>query len=253
MNLELKEKVVVVTGASKGIGKATAKKFAAEEAHVIITYDKDQKTALRTAEEIQAQGYSCQAVRLNLGNSESIRNAVTFIGKEFGGIDVLVNNAVFWGSAEPKFEPFEHTLTDNWYSVIDLNLKGTYLVTKAVLPYMRNREWGRLVHVSSNLAEDGMPGGTSYTASKSALFGFSKSLSLELAAQSIFSNVVMPGFTLTESNSSVFPQDMLKKHAESIPAKRLGTPDDAANLIVYLGSKANSFVTGEAVRVTGGK
>ncbi|MDQ0062914.1 SDR family NAD(P)-dependent oxidoreductase [Paenibacillus harenae] len=253
MNLELKEKVVVVTGASKGIGKATAKQFAAEEAHVIITYANDQETASRTAEEIRAQGLSCQAVRLNLENSESIQKAVEFVGKEFGGIDVLVNNAVFWGGAAPKFEPFEHTSTDSWFSVIDQNLKGTYLVTKAVLPYMRKREWGRLVHVSSNLAEDGMTGGTSYTASKSALSGFSKSLSLELAAEGIFSNVVMPGFTLTESNASVFPKDLLKKHAESIPAKRLGTPEDVANLIVYLGSKANSYVIGETIRVTGGR
>ncbi|MBW7455973.1 SDR family NAD(P)-dependent oxidoreductase [Paenibacillus sepulcri] len=253
MNMGLKDKTVVVTGGSKGIGKAAAKQFAAEQAHVIITYAHDHKAASQTVEELRAQGLSCQAVILKLDNSESIEKAIEGVGEEFGGIDVLVNNAVFWGGAAPKFQPFEHTVTDSWFSVIEQNLKGTYLVTKAVLPYMRNRGWGRLVHVSSNLAEDGMAGGTAYTASKSALLGFSKSLSLELAEEGIFSNVVMPGFTLTETNSSVFPEEVLNKHAQTIPAKRLGKPEDAANLIVYLGSKANSYATGEAIRVTGGR
>ncbi|WP_028778587.1 SDR family NAD(P)-dependent oxidoreductase [Shimazuella kribbensis] len=253
MDMGLKNRVVLVTGGSKGIGKATAKKFAEEQAHVFITYANDQETALKTVNEIRQQGFSCSEVQMDLRDQVSIEKAVKTVAEKFGRIDVLINNAVDWGSEAPSPQSLEHTSTDAWFAMIDHNLKGTYLVTKYTLPYMKNGSWGRLVHISTNLAEDGMAGVTSYPTSKSALHGFSKSLSLELAAEGIYSNVVLPGFTLTEQNSLVFPKEVLEKHAESIPTKRLGIPDDVANLIVYLGSNANSFVNGEIIRATGGK
>lgn len=253
MNLGLKGKIVLVTGGSKGIGKATAKKFAEEQAHVFITYANDQEAALQTVAEIKEQGLFGSAVQMNLSEHESIKKAVEIVAEKAGCIDVLVNNAVDWVTKAPRFESLENTSSDEWFTMIDHNLKGTYLVTKLVLPYMRKGSWGRLVHISSNVAEDGMAKATSYPTAKSALHGFSKSLSLELAVDSIYSNVVLPGFTLTEQNALVFPKKLLEQHAESIPTKRLGVPDDVANLIVYLGSKANSFVNGEIIRVTGGK
>jgi len=249
MNWGLENKVVLVTGGSSGIGKATAQAFAALGGKVFITYLGNEEAALQAAGQIQQEGGFCRPVRLDLNDPLSIQEAVKTIGDAFGRIDVLVNNAAFWGGEGPVDSMPE----DAWLAAIDHNVKGTYRVTKAVVPYMKRERWGRIVHVSSTLAEDGMAGTTSYTTSKAALHGLSHSLAVELAADGIYSNVVMPGLTLTERNRASYPQEMLDHYVPTLPARRLGTPEDAANLIVYLGSAANSFVNGEAIRVTGGQ
>jgi NAD(P)-dependent dehydrogenase (short-subunit alcohol dehydrogenase family) len=250
MDFGLKDKVVLVTGGSKGIGKASANKFAAEGAKVIITYANDSSIALETVKGIRSLGYECHEIRLDLTDPSSIAQIIASIGKQFGSIDVLVNNAVV---GERKPIRLAEGSSEEWLSMIDYNLKSTYLVTKAVLPFMQKGQWGRIIHISSDVVEDGLPGASSYATSKSGLYGFSIALSVELASESIFSNVVLPGLTLTERNVAEFNPELLAQFAKNVPAKRLGTPDDAANLIVYLGSKANSFVNGEAIRVTGGK
>jgi NAD(P)-dependent dehydrogenase (short-subunit alcohol dehydrogenase family) len=250
MDLGLKDKVVLVTGGSKGIGKASASKFAAEGAKVIITYANDSIIALETVKGIRSQGFECHAIRLDLTDPSSIAQVIADIGEQFRNIDILVNNAV---AGERKPIRFAEGPSEEWLSMIDHNLKSTYLVTKAVLPIMQKGQWGRIVHISSDVVEDGLPGASSYATSKSGLHGFSKALAVELASESIFSNVVLPGLTLTERNVVEFSPELLAQFAKTVPTKRLGTPDDAANLIVYLGSNANSFVNGEAIRITGGK
>ncbi|SHE87645.1 acetoacetyl-CoA reductase/3-oxoacyl-[acyl-carrier protein] reductase [Seinonella peptonophila] len=249
MDYGLQDKVVLITGGSRGIGKATAKKFANEGADVFITYVQNKDKAQQTIHEIQEAGGRCQALQMDLLDQTSINQAVKELKEVRNRLDVLVNNAGIGGNDAS----IENSIRDTWFSMIDLNLKGTYLITKAILPIMKQNKWGRIIHISSSLASDGQANGTAYTASKAALHGFSKSLSLELAADGIYSNIVMPGLTQSEWLTKVISEKVLKKYAETFPTKRLGIPEDVANLIVYLGSMANSFINGEAIRVSGGK
>ncbi|MCJ8010418.1 SDR family oxidoreductase [Paenibacillus sp. KQZ6P-2] len=249
MDYGLDGKVVMITGGSRGIGKATARKFAGEGAHVYITYSSNRNHADRTAEEIRQSGGSCSILQLSLNNRQSIDQAIEQIKNDHDRLDVLVNNAVFWGEGAPVAESSSET----WFSVIDQTVKGTYLVTKLAVPLMKQSKWGRFIHVSSSLVHSGKPNESANVTSKAALHGFSRTLALELAADGIFSNVVIPELTLSEWVTDIFPPNVLEEYAQSFPPGRIGTPDDVANLIVYLGSAANSFVNGEEIRVTGGK
>ena len=249
MDYGLNGKVVLITGGSRGIGKASAVKFAEEGARVFITYSTNRDLASRTVDEIQRSGGFCKALQLSLDNRQSIDSAIEQINKENNQLNVLVNNVVFWGEEAS----IEDSSSESWFSVIDQTVKGTYLITRAAVPLMKQGKWGRLIHISSSLVRDGNPNETVNLTSKAALHGFSRSLAVELAADGIYSNVVIPELTLSEWVSNVFPLNVLEGYAQSFPARRLGTPEDVANLIVYLGSAANSFVNGEEIRVTGGK
>ncbi len=249
MDYGLKNKTVLITGGSRGIGKATASLFAEEGAHVFVTYAHNSSIAKETVSEITGKGAFCKAHLLNLNNAASIHQVIEDIKKETGQIDVLVNNAVFWGEESP----IEDHEDDKWFSVIDQTVKGTYLVTKAAVSLMKKNNWGRLVHISSSLVQDGKAFNTANITSKAALHGFNKSLATELAEHGIYSNIVIPELTLSEWVSQAFPAEMIETYAKSFPTKRLGIPEDVASLIVYLASTANRFVNGEAIRVSGGK
>lgn len=249
MNYGLKNKTVLVTGGSRGIGKATASLFAAEGAHVFITYAHNASEASKTISDISSKDGKATALFLDLNDSASIQQVVNSIEKETGQIDVLVNNAVFWGEESP-IEDYDN---QKWFSVIDQTVKGTYLITKAAVSLMKKNKWGRLVHVSSSLVQDGKAYNTANIAGKAALHGFNKSLAIELAEYGIYSNIVMPELTMSEWVKDTFPHEVLEIYAASFPTKRLGTPEDVASLIVYLASTENRFVNGEAIRVSGGK
>lgn len=250
MNFGLSGKVVLVTGGSKGIGKAVVLKYAEEGAKVVFTYANDSFASAAVVDEICERGGTAKAVQMDLTLEDSIHRAIIGVGKEHGSISVLVNNAVTGDRLPVRVE---ESNPNEWQQMIDHNLKATYLVTKSVLPFIKGGPWGRIVHVSSEITEDGMSGASSYMTAKAGLHGFSRALAVELAGERIFSNVVMPGLTLTERNLTAFPQEMLDRFSSTVPARRLGTPDDAAALITFLGSAANTFVNGEAIRVTGGK
>ncbi|MBB6690682.1 SDR family oxidoreductase [Cohnella xylanilytica] len=249
MDYGLAGRTVLITGGSRGIGKAAAVRFAAESAYVYVTYSSNRELANRTAEDIRRSGGSCEALRLVLGDERSVRDAFDRIERERGGLDVLVNNAVRWGEEAP----IDEGSGEAWSDVLDRTVTGTYKVTRAAVPLMKRGGWGRIVFVSSSLVRDGKPGHTANLASKAALHGFSRALASELAADGIYSNVVIPELTLSEWVTHAFPPAVLEEYARSFPTGRLGTPDDVANLIAYLGSAANSFVNGEEIRVTGGK
>ncbi|WP_028609037.1 SDR family NAD(P)-dependent oxidoreductase [Paenibacillus harenae] len=249
MDLGLSGKVVLVTGGSKGIGKATVLRYAEEGARVVFTFASDSSASSTVVKEIGERGGIGEAVQMDLTRSSSIQETISRVGRKFGAISVLVNNAVT-GDRHPV--RIAESDPEEWLQMIDHNLKSAYLVTKTVLPFMKG-QWGRIVHVSSEIAEDGMAGASSYMTAKAGLHGFSRALSVELASEGIFSNVVLPGLTLTERNLRDFPPEMLQKFASSMPTRRLGTPEDVAGLIAFLGSAANSFVNGEMIRVTGGK
>ncbi|UUZ97605.1 SDR family oxidoreductase [Paenibacillus sp. P25] len=214
-----------------------------------MTYAHNGDAANRTIGEIEGAGGYCKALRLSLDDEQSIYQAVDQVKRERNRLDVLVNNAVFWGEEVA----FEDSANEAWFSVIDQTVKGTYLATKTAVPLMKQGGWGRLIHVSTSLVQDGKANAAANLTAKAALHGLSRSLAVELVAAGIYSNVVIPELTLSEWVTNAFPQGMLEDYAGTFPTKRLGRPEDVANLIVYLGSAANSFVNGEEIRVTGGK
>ncbi len=252
MELGLAKRVVLVTGSSSGIGRATALAFGREGARVGITYHSQREQAKETARRVIEAGGQAAVVPYDLAREETIKEAVETVGEQWGCIDVLVNNAVQWGSLEEMGKRFEEVPMSSWKPTLDLQLSGVYHTLQQVVPLMRAQGWGRIVNVSSNVAEDGIPGSGAYAAAKAGLHGLTRVLARELGPVGILSNVVMPGFTLTERNRDQFPQSMQAAVAQQTPTGRLTKPEDVAALIVFLGSAANGQVNGEAIRCTGG-
>jgi 3-oxoacyl-[acyl-carrier protein] reductase len=255
MDTGLKGKVVLITGGSKGIGKTCAAHFAEEGATVVITYASDPQAAEDTVRQITAKGHDCRAFRLDFRDRKAIADVVNEIGTAVGNVEVLVNNAaaMVGPGRAPVREEFETANLDDWFALVDLNLFGTATVTRHVLPMMKQAGWGRIVHISSGAAEDGFAGGSAYTSYKAALHGFSKTLALELSSSNIYSNVIMPGFTVVERHLARIGPEQMEAYAAAHFTKRLGRPEDVATLAVYLGSAANRHVSGEIIRVSGGK
>jgi NAD(P)-dependent dehydrogenase (short-subunit alcohol dehydrogenase family) len=252
MELSLAKRVVLVTGSSSGIGRATALAFGREGARVGITYRSQRQQAEETARRVIEAGGQAVVVPYDLAREETIKEAVETVGQQWGRIDVLVNNAVQWGSLEEMGKRFEEVPMSSWKLTLDLSLAGVYHTLQQVIPLMRVQGWGRIVNVSSNVAEDGIPGAGAYAAAKAGLHGLTRVLARELGPAGILSNVVMPGFTLTERNRDQFPQAMQAAVAQQTPTGRLTKPEDVAALIVFLGSATNGHVNGETIRCTGG-
>lgn len=254
MNTGLMNKVVFVTGGSSGIGRAAAAAFGREGARVALSYRNNREGAEETASMVSEAGGEVLIVPYDLADEQSIRKAVREIVGRWGVVHVLVNNAVRWPSRGGTGEGtvFEEVPPERWREDMRTLLEGTYLAIQAVLPYMRTAGWGRIVNVSSSLAEDGMPGGAPYTAAKAGLHGLTRTLAKELAPTGILVNVVMPGLTLTERAKRVIPGKILDGEAARTPTGRLTAPEEVAALAVFLGSAANGHVNGEALRITGG-
>jgi 3-oxoacyl-[acyl-carrier protein] reductase len=248
MQIGLHNRVVMVTGASSGIGAATAKAFGHEGARVAITYRKNLAGAETTAESVEAVGGSALTVPLELDDPASIQNAVDIVLKTWGQIDVLVANAVRWGGDRPdptiRFEDVPH---DEWLAMVAANLVGPAAVIRAVLPGMRARRWGRIVLISSSAATEGIPGPGPYNAAKAGLYGLARALAWEAGGDGVLVNVVAPGFTLTDRGWPV-PDHIVERLAARTPSRRLSTPEEVAALVVFLGSAGNGNLTGELIR-----
>jgi 3-oxoacyl-[acyl-carrier protein] reductase len=250
MNLGLEGRTVIVTGASGGIGRHVARRYAEEGADVVLTYHTQAEAADKLVADL---GTRAMATRFDLGDARSAGELVEAVLAWSGRIDVLVNNAVRWGATAPDSTGrFEDAPDDAWQSMLRTNLEGTLRLSRAVAPHMRSRGWGRLVHVSSSIAVEGMSGGEYYGTAKAALHGFSRSAAFSLGRDGdILSNVVVPGLTRTETNAHIVasvPPDYAQRH----PIGRLLDADEVAGPIVYLGSAANTGITGQAILVNGG-
>ena len=254
MDLGLRDNVVLVTGASSGIGRVTAVAFGEEGAKVALTYHSNRAGAEEVAREVTASGGEAMVVQLDLGDEDSIRSAVDAVVERWGGVDVLIANAVEWGAPAPPWNPppFEELPSEQWQRMLRTSVDGVFHTVQAVLPFMRGRSRGRIVMLSSGNAEYGMPGGGAYGAAKAALHGLNRSLARELGASGILVNVVMPGLVLTERNRQVIPEQVRDGVAGESPSGRLSKPEDVASAIVFLGSAANGNTTGEILRVAGG-
>lgn len=248
MDLGLDTRTVIVTGAGGGLGRSITRAFAAEGANVLLTYH-----GSRDATEALAAEVAGRAVPYDLAAGASAHDVVTAALGWTGRIDVLVNNAVHWGSPATLWgAPFEETPDPDWQRVVRDNIEGTIALTRAVAPLLRQQKWGRLVHISSSIADDGMAGMEYYAAAKAALHGFSRSVAFALGRDGdILSNVVMPGLTRTDTNTAIVEADGARYAALS-PIGRLLDADDVARAIVYLGSAANTGINGQVIPVTGG-
>lgn len=248
METGVKDRVVLVTGGSAGIGAATAIAFAREGAKVAITYQKDEHSAAAVATAITQVGGEAMTTPMDLEDLPSAQRAVDAVVQRWGKVDVLVANAVRWGGSAP--DPtvrFEDVALEEWLAMINANLVGAAATVRAVLPSMRAQRWGRIVLISSSVAEEGIPGPGPYGTAKSGLYGLARSLAWEGGRDGILANVVAPGFTLTERSSGI-PQPIIDRLAAGTPSRRLSVPEDVANLIVFLGSAANANLTGEVLR-----
>jgi 3-oxoacyl-[acyl-carrier protein] reductase len=250
MDLGLEGRTVIVTGASGGLGRAIARGFAAEGADVVLTYHNSQSDADRLAKEIEGRTL---LVRHSLGAAESAQALVNAALEWTGRIDVLVNNAVTWASIAGKPDrPFEDVADDGWVPALRANIEGALRLSRAVAPVMRERRWGRMVHISSSLATDGWAGAEYYGTAKAALHGFSRSAAFGLGRDGdILTNVVMPGLTRTDTNTEIV-EAMGDTFSARAPIGRLLDATEVAAAVVYLGSAANTGITGQVIPVTGG-
>jgi len=252
MDLGLKDKTVLVTGSSSGIGRATAIAFGAEGAQVAVTYHKNQKGAEETAGKVVDAGGKAIVAHYDLADRDSIRATMEHIQKEWDLLHVLVNNAVQNDHLAPSRKSFEDEPIELWEAMLRSSLEGAAYTIQRALPLMRKSGWGRIISVSSD-AVDGWPGLGAYATAKAGLEGLTRTLMMELGPANILSNIVMPGFVYTEGNQKKVPaeyQDQIRQHT---PTRQLVTPDDLANVIVFLGSQANRQIIGEVIRVTGGR
>ncbi|EID55005.1 SDR family NAD(P)-dependent oxidoreductase [Saccharomonospora xinjiangensis] len=248
MDMGLRGRVALVTGASTGIGAATARAFGGEGARVALTYRTNKDKATRVAKEVESVGGEALTVRLDLEDRAGIAAAVSAVVQRWGGVDVLVANAVRWGGSAPDFSArFEDVPAEEWQAMVDANLLGTADVVRQVLPSMRARRWGRIVLVSSGVAEEGLPGPGPYGTAKSGLHGMARALAWNAGSDGVLVNVVAPGLTLTERVPSL-GSHYVDTFAAAVPSRRLSTPDEVARLVTFLGSEANGNLTGELVR-----
>ncbi|MET9264966.1 SDR family oxidoreductase [Amycolatopsis sp. NPDC004079] len=249
MDLGLQDKRVLITGATRGIGKATARLFAEEGARVAVTYHTGKDAADELVAELGGPGRAL-AVRHDLGDPAVIKAAVAEVEQQWGGIDVVVCNAQTFTWINPEdlsdFEDFQ----EDWYTKLRENSEGHLRTVQAALGGMRARGWGRVVLLSSVTATSGMYASEIYSAAKSALNGFVRGLMWTKGG--VLSNVVAPGGTLTESFDGVDPA-IVEQASATTPSGHLSTPQDVGRLIVFLCSEANGNINGEVINVAGGR
>ena len=240
------KKVALITGATRGIGREIALTLAEEGYNIALNYRKANEELEKLRKEIEEKGVKCLAVCGDVSNFEEVEKFVKEIISEFGRIDVLVNNAGITKDMllmRMKKEDFE--------SVVDVNLVGTFNVTKNVISYMMKARSGRIVNISSVVGISGNAGQTNYSASKAGIIGFTKSLAKEVASRNINVNAVAPEFIETNM-TEVLKEEIKEERAKSIPLKRMGKAKDVANLVKFLVSEDSSYITGQVINVDGG-
>ena len=242
--MKLENKVAIITGAARGIGKAAAELFAKEGATVIIwdLIDAGQETA----NDIVKSGGKCQFMKVPVTDPNAIEMAVAEIIKQHHKIDILINNA---GITRDK--SFLKMSQEEWQSVIDVNLTGVFNCTKAIVPHMVEQKYGRIICTSSVVGISGNFGQTNYVASKAAIIGMVKTWAKEFGKHNITSNAVAPGFIKTDM-TDLMPNEVIDKMVAEIPSKRMGLPIDIANAYLFLASNEASFINGHTLSVNGG-
>ena len=240
----LQNKVAVVTGGSRGIGKAIAEKFAAEGASVAILYSSNSASADAVVEEIRNAGGTAKAYQCHVENSDEVGKTIDEVVNDLGKIDILVNNA---GITRDKL--LMMMKEEDFDDVISVNLKGAYNTMRKVCPMLARQRWGRVINLSSIAGINGNAGQVNYSASKAGLIGMTKSAAREFAGRGITVNAIAPGFVETDMTEKFASDENVMKR---IPVGRMGRPDEIASLALFLASDVAAYITGEVIRIDGG-
>ena len=244
--MRFRDKVVIVTGGSKGIGRAISKCFSAEGAHVIVNYSSDDDAAQSLTEELRSNDCSILTLKGDVSSISQVNRMIQDIVQKYERIDVLVNNA---GIIRDKLLMIMSE--EDWDRVIEVNLKGAFVWSKAVLKTMIGQRKGRIINIVSPSAITGRAGQANYSAAKGGLISFTKTLSKELARFEITVNAVSPGIIKTDLIEKLEPE-VQKELLDLIPLKRFGDPEDVAEAVLFLSSDAAHYITGQIVGVDGG-
>ncbi len=250
MDLRFDKKVVLITGASSGIGRACAKEFAEAGAYVAVNYNRSKNDAEVIVNEINSKEKRAIAVKGDVTLEKEVKEMVAGVISAFGKIDILINNA---GALikRASIEEVEESLLDQ---VFDLNLKSLFLVTREVVPYMKRNNFGKIINVSSIAGRSGGgPGAAHYSAAKGAVITFTKNLARELAPFGIYVNAVAPGVINTRFHEGITAPELRKKFTEQIPLKREGRAEEIAWPVLFLASDFATFIVGETLEINGGQ
>ncbi|WP_177763850.1 3-oxoacyl-[acyl-carrier-protein] reductase [Flavobacterium sp. I3-2] len=242
----LEGKTAIVTGATRGIGRGIALVFAQQGANVAFTYSSSEEAAKTLENELVALGVSAKGYKSNAADFNEAQTLVDQVLETFGNIDILINNAGI-----TKDNLLMRMSEEDFDSVIDVNLKSVFNMTKAVQKTMLKNRKGSIINMSSVVGVKGNAGQTNYAASKAGVIGFSKSIALELGSRNIRCNVIAPGFIETEMTAKL-NADVVKGWADAIPLKRGGSAEDVANACVFLASDMSAYITGQVLNVDGG-
>ena len=242
----LEGKTAVITGAARGIGKAVALKFAAEGANIAFTDLSIDDNALATEKELEAFGIKAKGYASNAADFEDTARVVKEIHEEFGRIDVLVNNA---GITRDSL--MMRMSEQQWDMVINVNLKSAFNFIHACTPIMMRQKTGSVINMSSVVGVSGNAGQANYSASKAGMIGLAKSIAKELGSRGVRANAIAPGFIITEMTDQL-TDEVKKEWAKNIPLRRGGTPEDVANVAVFLASDLSSYVSGQVIHCCGG-
>ncbi|WP_397537482.1 3-oxoacyl-[acyl-carrier-protein] reductase [Rummeliibacillus pycnus] len=243
---DLLGKVAVVTGASRGIGRAIALHLAKLGAKVVVNYSGSQAKAEAVVAEIEANGGAAIAVQANISDSDEVSMLMKKAVETYGSLDILINNA---GITRDNL--LMRMKEEDWDAVMNTNLKGVFLCTKAVSRQMMKQRSGRIVNIASIVGVAGNAGQANYVAAKAGVIGLTKTAAKELAARNIFVNAVAPGFIDTEMTEEL-PEDIKGQMLSQIPLAKLGKPEDVAKVVAFLASDDASYMTGQTLHVDGG-
>ncbi|MCF0148427.1 MAG: 3-oxoacyl-[acyl-carrier-protein] reductase [Clostridium sp.] len=239
-------KNAIVTGGTRGIGREIAKTLAESGANIAINYRKYNEEIENLLEELRSLGVKALGIKCDISNEEEVNNFIKEVKENFGSVDILINNAGI-----TKDGLLLRMSEKDFNEVIDVNLKGTFNMTKAVSSIMVRQRFGKIINISSVVGVAGNAGQCNYAASKAGVIGFSKSIARELASRNINVNVIAPGYINTDM-TKVLPEKVRDEVLKTIPMKKIGEPKEIANLVLFLSSDLSNYITGQVINVDGG-
>lgn len=242
----LEQKCAVVTGASRGIGRAIALELASQGARVVVNYSGSEQKAIDVVAEIVENGGEAIAVQANISDNDSVQALMKKAVDTYGSLDILVNNA---GITRDNL--LMRMKEDEWDDVINTNLKGVFLCTKAVTRQMMKQRAGRIINISSIVGVAGNPGQANYVAAKAGVIGLTKTTAQELASRNILVNAIAPGFITTEMTDGL-PEELKEAMLKQIPLAKLGQPEDVAKAVAFFASSNANYITGQTLHIDGG-
>jgi 3-oxoacyl-[acyl-carrier protein] reductase len=243
---ELTGRVALVTGASRGLGRAIALKLASQGAKVAVNYAASDEAATTVSKAIRSNGGTAMTVKADVTDGKAVKDMIRRVTGEWGKLDILVNNA---GITRDNLLPMINE--DAWDEVLNTNLRGAYLCTRFAIRSMTANTWGRIINISSLAGVIGSPGQANYSAAKGGLIAFTKSVARELGPLNITANAIAPGFIVTDMTDQL-PEEYRETILARIPLKRFGKPDDVAELVAFLASERAAYITAQVIGIDGG-